>query len=165
MREAKDARFRRVAEARVNKAIQMLRLLGNCSKTAIYRYERDEVEQFFSALQTEVDNARRRFFFESQRFRHSLPFNLEREMLCNPHIILELPDGQKLKAVAFQQDDYPSINLYLCNDSEEPELICFAEFSPERDPGYEVCVGAYRSDKEDTTYYAPYMAERNYDEK
>lgn len=29
MKETKEARFRRVAEARVNKLIRMLRLLGN----------------------------------------------------------------------------------------------------------------------------------------
>lgn len=31
MRESKPDRFRRVAEARVNKIIKMVRLLGNCS--------------------------------------------------------------------------------------------------------------------------------------
>lgn len=36
MKETKNARFRRVAEARVNKIIRMLRLLGNCSGTNTY---------------------------------------------------------------------------------------------------------------------------------
>ena len=45
MKETKNARFRRVAEARVNKTIRMLRLLGNCSGTNTYAYDADAVEQ------------------------------------------------------------------------------------------------------------------------
>lgn len=36
MNESKTDRFRRVAEARVNKIIKMIRLLGNCSGTGVY---------------------------------------------------------------------------------------------------------------------------------
>ena len=36
MKESKIDRFRRVAEARVNKIIKMIRLLGNCSETGVY---------------------------------------------------------------------------------------------------------------------------------
>lgn len=35
MNESKTDRFRRVAEARVNKIIKMIRLLGNCSGTGV----------------------------------------------------------------------------------------------------------------------------------
>lgn len=38
MKETKSERFRRVAEARVNKIIRMLRLLGNCAATSVYAY-------------------------------------------------------------------------------------------------------------------------------
>ena len=61
MKETKNARFRRVAEARVNKIIRMLRLLGNCSGTNTYAYDSDAVEQIFTALQIELDQARKRF--------------------------------------------------------------------------------------------------------
>ena len=54
MKETKNARFRRVAEARVNKIIRMLRLLGNCSGTNTYAYDADAVEQIFTALQIEL---------------------------------------------------------------------------------------------------------------
>lgn len=37
MKESKIDRFRRVAEARVNKIIKMIRLLGNCSGTSVYQ--------------------------------------------------------------------------------------------------------------------------------
>ena len=46
MKETKEARFRRVAEARVNKLIRMLRLLGNCSGTNTYAYD-DESGSLF----------------------------------------------------------------------------------------------------------------------
>ena len=35
-KESKEERFRRLAEARVNKIIPMIRLLGNLSNTGIY---------------------------------------------------------------------------------------------------------------------------------
>lgn len=38
MKESKADRFRRVADARVNKIIKMIRLLGNCSGTGVYEY-------------------------------------------------------------------------------------------------------------------------------
>lgn len=40
MKESKIDRFRRVAEARVNKIIKMIRLLGNCSGTSVYTHSR-----------------------------------------------------------------------------------------------------------------------------
>ena len=74
-----------------------------------------------------------------------------------PHMKLTLPDGRRLTAVAFAQEDYPSISLYLQKQGGPVELICFAEYNPERDG--QVCIGAYRSDEADTAYYQPYRAE------
>ena len=54
MKESKIDRFRRVAEARVNKIIKMIRLLGNCSETGVYEYTDAQVEYIFSALQSEL---------------------------------------------------------------------------------------------------------------
>lgn len=61
MKESKIDRFRRVAEARVNKIIKMIRLLGNCSGTSVYAYTDAQVAYIFSALQSELDKAKRRF--------------------------------------------------------------------------------------------------------
>lgn len=66
-------------------------------------------------------------------------------------------DGSRLTAVAFAQEDYPGISLYLQKQGGPVELICFAEYNPERDG--QVCIGAYRSDEADTAYYQPYRAE------
>lgn len=58
MRESKSARFCRLAEARVNKIIKMIRLLGNCSGKAVYQYDSEQVEEIFAAIQFELDAAR-----------------------------------------------------------------------------------------------------------
>ena len=49
MKESKADRFRRVAEARVNKIIKVIRLLGNCSGTSVYAYTDAQVAYLFSA--------------------------------------------------------------------------------------------------------------------
>lgn len=159
--ETKKDRFRRVTAARVNKLLKMIRLLGNCSLKAVYQYDPPQVEQIFTALQEELDAARRRFSAGREQFTTGKGFRLQDEMQANPHISLPLPDKEKLVAVAYQQEDYPSINIYLCGREGEPELICFAEYNRERSPCQEICIGTYQSDGEDTKYYAPYRAERH----
>lgn len=42
------------------------------------------------------------------------------------------------------------------------DTLCFVEFNPNHEEDERVCIGAYRSNQDDPTYYAPYMAaERN----
>lgn len=167
MKETKDARFRRVAEARVNKAIKMLRLLGNCSGTNTYAYSDDQVEQIFTVLQIKLDKACQRYLdTQKRRGRFSLSENpaFVPDSISHPHITLPLPDGTSLRAVSYAGGDYPSINLYLLKEDEPEELICFAEYNPERGPCHKVCIGVYQSDEDDTKYYAHYRAERNQDE-
>ena len=73
-----------------------------------------------------------------------------------PHVKLTLPDGSRLTAVAYSQDDYPSINLYLSRAGHPEELICFVEFNREKESGENVCIGVYQPDVGDTVYYEPY---------
>lgn len=81
-------------------------------------------------------------------------------MLHEPSIRIELPDGTFLRAVAYQQGDYPAINIYWDSSREEsPERICFAEYNPEHSPCHELCIAAYQSDEEDTSYYKSYIPE------
>ena len=61
MKESRQERFERVAQARVNKILHMIRLLGNCSKTAVYQYTPEQVEQIFSAIRQELDQAQELF--------------------------------------------------------------------------------------------------------
>lgn len=59
--ETKRERFVRLAEARTNKILEMMRLLGNCSSKSNYEYTDDDVRQIFSALEKELKNTKNRF--------------------------------------------------------------------------------------------------------
>ena len=144
MRESRPDRFRRVAEARVNKIIKMVRLLGNCSNPAVYAFTQEQVQQIFATLRDELDRAQKRYT-RSYKKRFSLSDEQYASLPKYPTIVLPLPDGSSLRAVAIDDENFP-------------------EYNPERGPCHEVCIGAYQSDKEDTVYYKPYMAERESNE-
>ena len=59
--ESKRDCFVRIAEARTNKIIDMLRLLGNCSNTATYEYTKEDVKKIFSVIEEEVKVAKTKF--------------------------------------------------------------------------------------------------------
>lgn len=59
--ESKRERFVRLAEARTNKIIDMIQLLGNCSNTSTYAYTQQDIDQIFSAIETEVREAKKKF--------------------------------------------------------------------------------------------------------
>lgn len=59
--ETKRDKFVRLAEARTNKIITMIQLLGNCANTAIYDYAQADVEQVFGAIEAELKEARKKF--------------------------------------------------------------------------------------------------------
>lgn len=59
--ESKHEKFVRLAEARTNKIIDTLQLLGNCSNKAFYEYSKDEVDQIFQAIEIELKDAKRKF--------------------------------------------------------------------------------------------------------
>lgn len=165
MKETKEERFCRVAEARVNKIIKMIRLLGNCSNTMTYRFREEQIGKIFDTLQIELGQAKKRFE-QPKKKRFSLSQSSQTSVMEAPCIEQILPDGSKLRAVAYHSDSFPAINIYLVNTaSEEQELVCFAEFNPEHTPEHELHVGAYQSHLDETTYYQPYMAERENDEQ
>ncbi|WP_428081185.1 hypothetical protein [Candidatus Avelusimicrobium alvi] len=60
-KESRRERFIRIAEARTNKILTMLRLLGNCSSKANYEYTEKDIRQIFGALEKEIRNTRNRF--------------------------------------------------------------------------------------------------------
>lgn len=60
-RETKRQKFVRLAEARTNKIIDMLQLLGNCSNSSVYDYTQEDVDKIFSAIESEVKEARKKF--------------------------------------------------------------------------------------------------------
>ena len=60
-KETKHQRFVRLAEARTNKIIATLRLLGNCSNPTVYEYSKSDVTKIFHAIDEAVSDAMRRF--------------------------------------------------------------------------------------------------------
>lgn len=59
--ETKREKFVRIAEARTNKIISMIQLLGNCSNQNQYEYTQKDVNKIFNAIQTELDAVRKRY--------------------------------------------------------------------------------------------------------
>ena len=59
--ENKRERFIRIAEARTNKILEMMRLLGNCSSKSNYEYTDEDIKKIFGALEKELKNTKHRF--------------------------------------------------------------------------------------------------------
>jgi len=60
-RESRRDKFIRIAEARTNKIINMMQLLGNCSNTGVYEYSEADIDKIFNAIETELRETRKRF--------------------------------------------------------------------------------------------------------
>ena len=108
-KETKEEKFIRLAEARVNKILSMMRLLGNLSSTGFYQYSRDQVEQIFTALQFELIKNKMRFLHphreKRKRFSLSVPFEVKEDAPKDqPSIAIPLPDGSYLRAVGYPND-------------------------------------------------------------
>ena len=59
--ETKRERFVRIAEARTNKILEMMRLLGNCSSKGNYEYAEEDIKKIFGALERELKNTKNKF--------------------------------------------------------------------------------------------------------
>lgn len=59
--EEKREKFVRLAEQRVNRALNDIRLIGNLSNRSAYRFTDDDVKKIFRALQKELDQAKSHF--------------------------------------------------------------------------------------------------------
>ena len=59
--ETKRERFVRIAEARTNKILEMMRLLGNCSSKNNYEYTEEDIRKIFGALERELKNTKSKF--------------------------------------------------------------------------------------------------------
>lgn len=60
-KETKREKFVRLAEARTNKILNMLQLLGNCANTNTYDYTQKDVEKIFVAIESEVKETKKKF--------------------------------------------------------------------------------------------------------
>lgn len=59
--ETKSDRFQRLAEARVTKAISMLRSISKLSNRSHYEYSPEDVQQIFQAIKRETESAKAAF--------------------------------------------------------------------------------------------------------
>lgn len=57
----KGQKFVEIAEKRVNRLLEDIRLVGNLSNRNNYNYESEDVSKIFMAIETELKNARKRF--------------------------------------------------------------------------------------------------------
>jgi hypothetical protein len=57
----KRAKFVKLVEARVNRAVNDIRLIGNLSNRGAYAYTDEDVRKVFRAVQKELDAAKARF--------------------------------------------------------------------------------------------------------
>lgn len=60
-KESKRNKFIRIAEARTNKIISMIQLLGNCANPASYEYTEKDVSDIFNTIEKEVRIAKSKF--------------------------------------------------------------------------------------------------------
>ncbi|MCZ7407356.1 hypothetical protein [Parvimonas micra] len=61
MSTQKEENFKRLAENRTNKIINMLHLLGNLSNTSNYSYSAEQIETIFVAIEQELNEQKNRF--------------------------------------------------------------------------------------------------------
>lgn len=61
MSTQKEENFKRLAENRTNKIIDMLHLLGNLSNTSNYSYTEEQVDAIFNTIEEEVKIQREKF--------------------------------------------------------------------------------------------------------
>lgn len=61
MSKQKRENFVRLAEARTNKILEMVRLLGNLSNTSNYSYTKQDVDKIFNTLEKELAETKKRF--------------------------------------------------------------------------------------------------------
>jgi ribosomal protein L30E len=61
MGETKKEKFVRLAENRTNKALEMIRLIGNLSNKSVYDYSAEDITKIFDALESEVALAKKQF--------------------------------------------------------------------------------------------------------
>ena len=65
--ENKHEKFIRLAESRVNAAIQKIQLIANLSNRRNYEYSKKEINELFKALEKEIQIAKKSFESELEK--------------------------------------------------------------------------------------------------
>lgn len=61
IKETRHTRFKRLAEARTDKVLNMLDLIGNLSNKSFYEYTDEEIETIFNALEKSLKENKAKF--------------------------------------------------------------------------------------------------------
>ena len=67
MENNKTIKFKELAEKRVNKAINLIRLVGNLSNSNNYSYSKDDVTKVMSAMEEEIQTVKKKFAIELRK--------------------------------------------------------------------------------------------------
>lgn len=67
MSEIKKENFKRIAEARTNRIIEMISKLSNLKNSSFYEYSNDEVISIFDAIQDELDKQKSNFLNKDKK--------------------------------------------------------------------------------------------------
>ena len=67
MKEESNIKFKKLANARVNKAIKLIKLIGNLSNKSHYSYTQDDAEKIISTLNQEIRNIKDKFYSKNSR--------------------------------------------------------------------------------------------------
>jgi len=59
--ETKEERFKRVAEKRVNRVLENLRLLSNCSNKSMYGWSDDQLKKIWNAIDKAVRDCKQSY--------------------------------------------------------------------------------------------------------
>lgn len=65
--ETSQERFKRIAEARANRVLEDLRLLGNCSNKRLYSYSEFDIKKIFNAIDGEIKKTK--LMFENKKIK------------------------------------------------------------------------------------------------
>lgn len=66
MATAKQDNFKRIAEARTNKIIDLISKLHNLTNASYYEYSNEQIDAMFDAIQMELDRQREEFQKETK---------------------------------------------------------------------------------------------------
>lgn len=70
--ESKRERFKRIAENRTNKIIDMIDLLGNCSNKNNYEYTDEDLRSIFSAIENSLKISKMKFANKQEKGKFKL---------------------------------------------------------------------------------------------
>ena len=70
--ESKKERFKRIAENRTNKIINMIDLLGNCSNKNNYEYTDEDIKNIFNAIESSLKMSKMKFAEKQEKGKFKL---------------------------------------------------------------------------------------------